>query len=138
MSISQTVVTLPYIHSLVIFQFKLFIWSYKLHANSNDNEKRTRKQLLQEKYTSHQWYPWHKESIINANQVKNNIYVIDNLTHGDDIQTTIGLLTRIQGQNVNGIESSLFSTLELVCDSMNKFNIDIAGLSETKLHFVNP
>ena len=35
----------------------------------------------------------------------------------------------------NGIESSHVITLDLVFDSMRKFNIDVAGLSETNLHF---
>ena len=39
---------------------------------------------------------------------------------------------------MNGIESSNFETLELMYDSMRNFNIDIAGLSETNLHFNNP
>ena len=39
---------------------------------------------------------------------------------------------------MNGIESSNFATLELVYDSMRKFNIDVARLSETNLHFNNP
>lgn len=59
-----------------------------------------------------------------------NIYIIDNLTYGDALQTLTGSFTRILCQNVNGIEFFHFA--------MRKFNIDIAGLSETSLHFANP
>ena len=69
---------------------------------------------------------------------ENNIYINNNLTYGDALQTSTGSLTRILGHNVNGIESSNFATLELVCDSMRKFHIDVDGLSETNLHFNNP
>ena len=69
---------------------------------------------------------------------ENNIYITNNLTYGDTLQTTTGSLTRILGHIVNGTESSNFATLELVCDSMRKFNIYVAGLSETNLHFNHP
>ena len=68
-------------------------------------------------------------------KTQDNIYITNNLTYGDELQTTTGSLTRILGHNVNGIESYNFATLELVCDSMRKFNIDVVGLSETNLHF---
>ena len=73
-----------------------------------------------------------------SNTQENNIYINNNLTYGDALQTTIGSLTRILGHNVNGIESFNFATLELMCDSMRKFHIDIARLSETNLHFNTP
>ena len=67
-----------------------------------------------------------------------NIYITGNITYGDVLQTTTGSLTRIFCQNINGIEFSHFTTLESVCDSVRKCNIDIAGLFETDLHFANP
>ena len=71
-------------------------------------------------------------------KMQDNIYITNNLTYGDELQTATGSRTRILGHNVNGIESYNFATLELVCDSMRKFNIDVAGLSETNLHFNHP
>ena len=67
----------------------------------------------------------------------NNIYITDNLTNVNVIHTTTRSYTKILCKNVNGIGSSYSSTLELVCDSARKYNIDIADLSETDIWYSN-
>ena len=67
---------------------------------------------------------------------KTNICITNNLMYGDTLQTTTGSFTRILGQNKKRDRIlTFYNTIDLVFDSMRKFNIDVAGLSETNLHF---